>query len=272
MLRIFLVLRVQFAEKMDMTCYDDFVKKFKEYADYPEIAKNCQSEDFFTDNLCSEFFQWVQVKESQDKISYVNRLSGEQVDKNPFELIHSESQIIEEKDKKWFWVPHPKYVWLPGRFISNAGGSITFEGADHSEIKLLEASEKSLIPLDRFLLTQTTHDLISIHEGRNEAFILYILANRYYKGKIYTALGDNVLLSINPSCPLPIYSENAIDYYKKPTTTSMPPHVFKLAKESLESLVLNRKSQSIIIVGESGSGKTEACKHIIKVTIIYIKE
>lgn len=193
------------------------------------------------------------------------RLTGEEIQENPLSKLRDYNDKKKEADLRWFWVPDTKYVWLPGRFIKKEGGFAYYHGADNSSIIIPEAAEKALIPLDRFHLMQTTHDLITIQEARYEAYTMFILANRYYKNKIYTNVSDNVLLCINPYKNLPIYSDDTIKLYSKSDGKILPPHIYKLAKETIDTLVKHAKSQIIIIAGESGSGKTETCKHIIKV-------
>ena len=41
------------------------------------------------------------------------------------------------------------------------------------------------------------------------------------------------------------------------------PHLFMVAEDSFQQLIIDQKNQSIIITGESGAGKTEACKIIL---------
>eukprot|EP01022_Parablepharisma_sp_SALTPOND_P015514 TRINITY_DN219_c0_g1_i3.p2 TRINITY_DN219_c0_g1~~TRINITY_DN219_c0_g1_i3.p2 ORF type:complete len:753 (-),score=99.86 TRINITY_DN219_c0_g1_i3:11185-13443(-) len=168
----------------------------------------------------------------------------------------------QESEQKWQWVPSDKFSWVPGKFLEFKNGTLSYQLADGSVVKVPEKSRGLIFDLDRFLLLHTTHDLMSIAEGRNEPYVMYLLASRYYKGKIYTRLANRVLLSINPYRALPIYSDEIVERYKK--EDNLPPHIFGLAREALDSLTTKGKSQSIVIIGESGSGKTEACKHYIK--------
>ena len=41
------------------------------------------------------------------------------------------------------------------------------------------------------------------------------------------------------------------------------PHLFMVAEDSFQQLIIDERNQSIIITGESGAGKTEACKIIL---------
>ena len=56
-----------------MKYYEDFVRKFKKFEDFPEIEQANPSEDFFVDNLSSGYFQWAEVRESPEKTIYINR-------------------------------------------------------------------------------------------------------------------------------------------------------------------------------------------------------
>ena len=41
------------------------------------------------------------------------------------------------------------------------------------------------------------------------------------------------------------------------------PHLFMVAEDSYQDMIIDRANQSIIITGESGAGKTEATKIIL---------
>jgi len=256
-------LEAQYENNIDMQYYEEFVRKFKKYDDFTEIEHANNSEDFYTDNLSSGYFQWAEIRESSEKSIFVNRLTGEQTEKNPLSGLREALKREKESELNWQWIPSAKFGWVPGRFIEkDKDGLLNYQLADKSIMKISEQNKSLIYPLDRFLLLHTTHDLMSISEGRNEPYVMYVLASRYYKGKIYTKLANRVLLAMNPYKNLPIYNDQTIEMYVK--NDKMPPHVFGFAKENLNSLVTKGKNQSVVIIGESGSGKTEACKHYIK--------
>ena len=67
------MIEAQFESTIDMKYYEDFIRKFKHFRDFPEIALANPSEDFFIDNLSSGYFQWTEIRESSLKSIYFNR-------------------------------------------------------------------------------------------------------------------------------------------------------------------------------------------------------
>lgn len=252
---------------LDSPYLNEFIHQFKSYDDYPEIAQSNTSTDFFVDNLSSQFFQWKTISTTSGKQLYLNKITGEQTDQNPWVNLKQTIRSQQEADQNWCWIPDPKYVWLPAKFMRKEGGLHFYQTADKSQIRIPESKAKSMvIPLDRLMLMQNTHDLMAVIEGRNEAYIMYLLANRYYSSKIYTRLTNRALISLNPYRVLPIYSEQVAEMYKEnKSDITLPPHLYSLAKSAINSLIQGNKSQTIVVVGETGAGKTEACKECIKV-------
>ncbi|CAH8501154.1 unnamed protein product [Schistosoma rodhaini] len=94
--------------------------------------------------------------------------------------------------------------------------------------------------------------------------VVQSLINKYERSEIYTWLGTNILLSINPKSVCPQnYSCDNWDDFNEITDCWRKPHVFSMAEECLYQLSSTQNNQSIIITGTSGSGKTEATKHIL---------
>ena len=97
--------------------------------------------------------------------------------------------------------------------------------------------------------------------------ILEAVKNRYLSDKIYTHIGE-ILISVNPFKPLPIYSQeigaicNRI--IQNPIAGSpLVPHIYNVACKLYHTMFHTKKQQVCVISGESGAGKTESAKFVI---------
>jgi myosin protein heavy chain len=97
----------------------------------------------------------------------------------------------------------------------------------------------------------------------NEASVVHNLHMRYQADLIYTYSGL-FLVTINPYCPLPIYSNDYINMYKGQSREETKPHIYAMADEAFRNLVDEGENQSILVTGESGAGKTENTKKVIQ--------
>lgn len=97
----------------------------------------------------------------------------------------------------------------------------------------------------------------------NEASVVHNLRMRYQADLIYTYSGL-FLVTVNPYCPLPIYSNEYVNMYKGRSREDTKPHIFAIADEAFRNLVEEGRNQSILVTGESGAGKTENTKKVIQ--------
>ncbi|KAN0032251.1 hypothetical protein ACTFIV_006132 [Dictyostelium citrinum] len=163
------------------------------------------------------------------------------------------------------WVPHTVNGYCKGKIIGyNEKNQVT--------VRLLESNEE--IKINEQLIQNYNQsddkdfsDMVEIQD-LSEAIILNNLNLRYKSDQIYTYIG-NVLISINPYKEIKdIYNLNTLNKYKDINTIkSNPPHIYAVALRAYQSMVSDKKNQSIIISGESGSGKTEASKTILQYLI-----
>ena len=139
--------------------------------------------------------------------------------------------------------------------------------------------KKETMPYDisHSMEAENLHDLCMFNE-LHEGPLIDGLHRRYKKDLIYTNIGNNLLISINPCKPLDCY--NTITPYLNnnivPTQTHLQtadkpqPHIFSIANHALIEMKNNKAqhttsvNQSIMVCGESGSGKTEASKYALQ--------
>nr|XP_033794871.1 unconventional myosin-Ia isoform X3 [Geotrypetes seraphini] len=88
------------------------------------------------------------------------------------------------------------------------------------------------------------------------------LKTRFNQNEIYTYIG-NVVISINPYKPLPIYTLEKVEEYRNCNFYELKPHIYAIADEAYQSLRDRDRDQCILITGESGAGKTEASKLVM---------
>ncbi|GBG31775.1 Myosin-6 [Hondaea fermentalgiana] len=186
---------------------------------------------------------------------------------------------LDEDEAEWVWVPHPKNVWQPARVKSREkSGEVVVRLFDNKTVRIPHirvmkgkltggVSQKvPLWPLKRSALDRVEADLVAL-PALDEGMIMHNLRMRYESNDIYTWVGSsrNVLISINPFQDLFLYGEDRMKVQKQSAIAEgngggMAPHVFAIANDALESLLLENKSQSILVSGESGAGKTHSTK------------
>ncbi|NXI96592.1 MYO1A protein, partial [Psophia crepitans] len=95
-----------------------------------------------------------------------------------------------------------------------------------------------------------------------EESLLHTLQERFRRSDIYTYIG-NVVISVNPYRPLPIYTPEKVQEYRNCNFFAVKPHIYAIADDAYRSLRDRDRDQCILITGESGAGKTEASKLVM---------
>ena len=224
---------------------------------------------------------WEELK-TLDGVAYYYNHDTKEISFDKPDRLRSETEVARTAGD-WYWVPHPTKVWQPARRLEGPAGE------DRSAPTVLETQDgaKITIPASGVVLDPTTNgreqvvefwpvsmstlpfieeDLVLL-EDVNPGIIIHNLRERYAKNDLYTWVGaaQSVLVSVNPYQNLPLYGEDQIELHRNKTINQeVPPHVFDIANNSLDSMLFDMQDQSILISGESGAGKTEATKQCLK--------
>uniref|UniRef100_A0AC35U950 Myosin motor domain-containing protein n=1 Tax=Rhabditophanes sp. KR3021 TaxID=114890 RepID=A0AC35U950_9BILA len=163
----------------------------------------------------------------------------------------------------FIWIESNKAISDPNVYCNAIGGRvISIEGGS---INVLDdnGNEQSLSPERRIRLMHPSSvngvdDMIQLGD-LHDAGILRNLMMRYKEKVIYTYTGS-ILIAINPYKALPLYKAEQIRRYRAQKIGDQVPHIFAIADNAYENMMLNGRDQCIVISGESGSGKTESTK------------
>lgn len=133
------------------------------------------------------------------------------------------------------------------------------------------------VPIEHVLIKYNSEqldidDMINI-QNTSKVDLLYNLKNRYFKKKIYTYVGETLLV-INPFEKIDIYSNKYKNDYifsninntndnkdSGHQQSAISPHIFQITKKIIDCLLTEKSPQALVISGESGAGKTETTKH-----------
>jgi len=129
-----------------------------------------------------------------------------------------------------------------------------------------DETNNSVTPLNEEVLNADVDNLIFFNE-LHESALLHNLRIRYKRDLIYTYV-SSILISVNPFKLLPIYTPEMVEKYRQGGPAGKPPHIFSVADNAYNNMMVEKKNQSVVISGESGAGKSEATKLILQ----YITE
>ena len=147
-------------------------------------------------------------------------------------------------------------AFYPGKVVEIQEDTVTIKLQDSD--KLLPVPQNEVFPLDEEAL-KGIPDLAKL-SNMNEAALLVNLESRFKQSKIYTYVGETLVM-VNPYQ----FKENTpslLDSYWKGTLSA--PHVFSMALDAYNKLWDQRTNQAIVISGESGAGKTESTKQVMR--------
>ncbi|KAM0474344.1 hypothetical protein ACHAPX_007680 [Trichoderma viride] len=161
--------------------------------------------------------------------------------------------------KRYVWLKDPEEAFVKGWVIAELEDNKILVQTDNGTQREVDAESVDKVNPAKFDKANDMAELTHL----NEASVVHNLHTRYQSDLIYTYSGL-FLVTVNPYCPLPIYSNDYINMYKGRSRDDTKPHVFAMADEAFRNLVGEGHNQSILVTGESGAGKTENTKKVIQ--------
>ncbi|KAJ5735587.1 uncharacterized protein N7483_000712 [Penicillium malachiteum] len=160
---------------------------------------------------------------------------------------------------KYVWLRDSQKAFVRGLVLEELENNRLLVQSDDGEQREVDADQVDKVNPAKFDKADDMAELTHLNEGS----VVHNLHTRYQSDLIYTYSGL-FLVTVNPYCPLPIYTNEYIKMYKGRGREETRPHIFAMADEAFRNLVEEGENQSILVTGESGAGKTENTKKVIQ--------
>ncbi|KAK6542622.1 hypothetical protein TWF694_006566 [Orbilia ellipsospora] len=160
--------------------------------------------------------------------------------------------------KRWVWVKDPERAFVKGWVDSEEDNILTVICDDGTQ-RQVPADQVDKVNPAKFDKAADMAELTHL----NEASVVHNLHMRYQSDLIYTYSGL-FLVTVNPYCPLPIYTNEYIEMYRNRSRDETQPHIYAISDAAFRNLLDEKENQSILVTGESGAGKTENTKKVIQ--------
>ncbi|KAG7030324.1 Myosin-11 [Cucurbita argyrosperma subsp. argyrosperma] len=158
------------------------------------------------------------------------------------------------------WIEDPEDAWIDGQVSKITGQEAEIEASNGKKVV---AKLAKIYPKDMEAPAGGVDDMTKL-SYLHEPGVLQNLKTRYELNEIYTYTG-NILIAINPFQRLPhLYDGHMMHQYKGAPFGELSPHVFAVADVAYRAMIIEGKSNSILVSGESGAGKTETTKMLMR--------
>ncbi|KAL8954171.1 MAG: hypothetical protein Q9222_000055 [Ikaeria aurantiellina] len=161
--------------------------------------------------------------------------------------------------KRYVWLRDPNVAFIRGWIIEERGDGHLLIQCDDGSQRDIDADSVDKVNPAKF----DKADDMAMLTHLNEPSVVHNLHTRYQSDLIYTYSGL-FLVTINPYCPLPIYTNDVMNMYRGRSRDDTKPHIYAMADGAFRNLVDEGENQSILVTGESGAGKTENTKKVIQ--------
>ncbi|KAK2748895.1 hypothetical protein FQN57_007178 [Myotisia sp. PD_48] len=161
--------------------------------------------------------------------------------------------------KRYVWLKDPEKAFIRGTVSGETEDGLLIVQCDEGPEREVNPENVDKVNPPRFDKADDMAELTHLNEGS----VIHNLQTRYKSDLIYTYSGL-FLVTINPYCTLPIYTNEYIQMYKGQSREDTRPHIYAMADQAFRNLVEEGQNQSILVTGESGAGKTENTKKVIQ--------
>ncbi|KAI1675420.1 myosin type ii heavy protein [Pyrenophora tritici-repentis] len=161
--------------------------------------------------------------------------------------------------KRYVWLRDPTTAFVRGWIVQDLPEGRILVQCDNGTQQDVDADAIDKVNPAKFDKADDMAELTHL----NEPSVIHNLHMRYQADLIYTYSGL-FLVTVNPYCPLPIYSREYINMYRGRSREETKPHIFAMADHAFRNLIEEGTNQSILVTGESGAGKTENTKKVIQ--------
>ncbi|KAL8716330.1 MAG: hypothetical protein Q9220_000235 [cf. Caloplaca sp. 1 TL-2023] len=161
--------------------------------------------------------------------------------------------------KRYVWLRDSNVAFVKGWIVEDRGNNQLLIQCDDGTQRDIDADSVEKVNPAKF----DKADDMAMLTHLNEPSVVHNLHTRYQSDLIYTYSGL-FLVTINPYCPLPIYTKDVMNMYRGGSRDDTKPHIYAMADGAFRNLVDEGENQSILVTGESGAGKTENTKKVIQ--------
>ena len=142
---------------------------------------------------------------------------------------------------KYVWLQDPERAFIRGLVLEESEGRLLVQ-SDDGDQREVDTDQVDKVNPAKFDKADDMAELTHL----NEASVVHNLRTRYQSDLIYTYSGL-FLVTVNPYCPLPIYSNEYVRMYKGQSREETRPHVFAMADVAFRNLVEEGENQSILV-------------------------
>ncbi|KAL9590219.1 MAG: hypothetical protein Q9203_000994, partial [Teloschistes exilis] len=144
--------------------------------------------------------------------------------------------------KEYVWLGDPNVAFVKGWVIEELGNDRLLVQCNDGSQREVDADSVDKVNPAKFDRADDMAELTHL----NEASVVHNLHTRYQSDLIYTYSGL-FLVTVNPYCPLPIYTKDVMNMYRGRSREDTKPHIYSMADGAFRNLVDEGENQSILV-------------------------